>query len=249
MNGSALAGTRCGRACDAASVIAAPIIANPVDPSALPAALLAGAPFQSGAAWWACVVASGMPPGARPVFLLAEQAGRAAGLLPLRDGADGLAGLVTPYTCLFQPVLAPDADPVAVGHAFARACAAWPVLRLDALDPGWPGWGGLLAGFAAAGWRAAWFDSFGNWHGDTAAGWAAYLAARPGALRETIRRKLPRAERDPSLAFTLARRPGEVAAAWDAYEAVYRRSWKPPEPHPGFGAACVAAAAAARSRT
>ncbi len=211
----------------------------------LPATLLAGAPFQSGAAWWHCVQAAALPAGARPLFLLAEDGGRPAGLLPLCDGADGLTGLVTPYTCLFQPVLAPDADPVAVGHAFARACAAWPVLRLDALDAGWPGWRGLLAGFSDAGWRAAWFDSFGNWHGAAADGWPAYLAARPGALRETIRRKLPRAERDPAFSFALARRPDAVAAALAAYEEVYRRSWKPAEPYPEFAAAFVAAAAAA----
>jgi hypothetical protein len=223
------------------------VIARPVALPALPAALFAGAPFQSGAAWWRCVAAAALPAGARPLFLLAEDGGRPAGLLPLCDGggSGGLTGLVTPYTCLYQPVLAPDADPAAVGRACARACAAWPVLRLDALDADWPGWRGLLTGFRRAGWRAAWFGSFGNWHGAAADGWEAYLAARPGALRETIRRKLSRTERDPAFAFDLARRPDEVGTALAAYDAVYRRSWKPAEPFPGFAAAFVAAAAAA----
>lgn len=57
---------------------------------------------------------------------------------------------------------------------------------------------------------------------------AEYWAARPGALRETVRRK---------------GRKGEVAlrvvtefsqADWQAYEAIYRLSWKPEEGSPDF---------------
>lgn len=222
--------------------------------AAVPAELFAAAPFQSAAGWWRCVLAAGLPAGAAAHFLLARDADRALGLLPLCDapscgtpaGTDrSVGGLVTPYTCLFQPLLAPGADPRALGRAFARFCVRWPVLRLDALDAAWPGWPGLLAGFAAGGRRAAWFDSFGNWHEIAAHGWEAYLAARPGALRETIRRKLRRAERDPAQSFHLARRPDEIAPALAAYEAVYRRSWKQPEPYPDFGPALLAEAAAA----
>lgn len=228
----------------ASPVVAGPVVAKLVPLDAVPDALFAGAPFQSSAGWWRCVSAAGLPPDAAPLLLLADEAGRPAGLLPLCDGQHGLAGLITPYTCLFQPLAAPGVDLVALGCAFGRACAAWPVLRLDALDAGWPGWPPLLEGFAAAGWRAAWFDGFGNWHAVVPAGWEAYLAARPGALRQTIRRKLRRAERDPALGFTLARRPDEVAPALAAYQEVYRASWKPPEPYPAFTPACLAEAAA-----
>lgn len=213
--------------------------------NALPMTLWDGVPFQSGAAWWRCILMAGQPPAARPLLLLACGSEGVAGLLPVVTQQGGLIGLVTPYTCLFQPVLAPGTDAAAAGRAFAHGCAAWPVLRLDGLDAGWSGWSGLLAGFAAAGWRAAWFDSFGNWHGVVTDGWAGYLAARPGALRETIRRKLPRAERDPAQSFSLARDPAAVAAAWPAYEEVYRRSWKSAEPYPAFGGAITTAAAAA----
>lgn len=220
------------------------MIAGPVTLDAVPERLLDGAPFQSGLAWWRCVLAAGMPPGAAPLLLLAREGGRPAGLLPLRQGPDGLAGLVTPYTCLFQPVVAPDADPAALGRAWGRACAG-PVLRLDALDPDWAGWPPVLAGFREAKFRAAWYDAFGNWRAEAGQGWEVYLAARPGALRETIRRKLRAAERDASCAFSLARRPEAVGSAFAAYEAVHRRSWKIPEPFEKFGAAFVAEAAAA----
>jgi hypothetical protein len=222
------------------------MVAAAVPLEAAPSCLLRDAPFQSGAAWWRCVAAAGLPPGSAPHLLLAHDAGRPAGLLALCVGPRrGLTALVTPYTCLFQPILAPGTDPAALGRAFGRACAAWPVLRLDALDGQWPAWQGLLAGFVDAGWRAAWFDSFGNWHAHANGGWDAYLAARPGALRETVRRKLRRAERDAAVTITMTGDPTTATAEFAAYEAVYRRSWKQPEPFPRFGAAFVAAATSA----
>jgi len=213
--------------------------------AAVPAALLDGQPFQFSAPWWRCVLAAALPDGASPHLLLACEGERPVGFLPLCRGPAGLTGLVTPYTCLFQPVAAPEADLAALGRAFGRACADGAVMQLDALDPDWPGWEGLLGGFAAAVWRASWFDSFGNWHEAVSQGWPAYLAGRPGALRETIRRKLARAENGTDQSFTLARRPDEIGEALAAYSSVYRRSWKPPEPHPDFNAAFLAAAAEA----
>jgi Acetyltransferase (GNAT) domain len=221
------------------------VIARPVPLTAVPTPLLAGLPFQLTLPWWRCVLAAALPPGAAPRLLLAHDADRPSGFLALREGPDGLTGLVTPYTCLFQPVVAPSVDLQTLGRAFGRACAPWSVLQLDALDSTWPGWPALLAGFASSGWKPAWFDSFGNWHAEARDGWQAYLAARPGALRETIRRKLRRAENSPANTFTLARRPDEVGDALDAYEAVYRRSWKPPEPYPHFNAAFVSEASQA----
>ncbi len=192
------------------------LVAEPVPLDAVPHGLLRHVPFQSGAAWWRSVIEAAMPPGAAPHLLLAHAAGRPAGMLalcmPANQGREPLAGLVTPYTCLFQPVLSPDTDAAALGRAFGRACAAWPVLRLDALDADWPGWRPLLAGFAGAGWRGTWFDAFGNWHADASGGMEAYLAARPGELRETIRRKLRRVERDATISFTIARDPVDAAS-------------------------------------
>ncbi len=225
------------------------LVAEPVSLEPIPCGLFRGVPFQSSAPWWDCVIRAGLPAGSAPCLLLARDGERPAGMLALRTGRTRgrgeLTGLVTPYTCLYQPIVAAGADATALGQAFGRACAAWPVLRLDALDPDWPVWRPLLAGFAAAGWRAAWFDSFGNWHAEAAGGFDAYLAARPGALRETIRRKLRRIERDPAITFTMARHPHDAGPALAAYEAVYRGSWKQPEPFPQFGASFVAAAAAA----
>jgi CelD/BcsL family acetyltransferase involved in cellulose biosynthesis len=121
-----------------------------------------------------------------------------------------------------------------------------PLLRLDALDTEWSGLAPLLSGLRRAGRVVQLFDHFGNWHDTVPHGsWTDYLAARPGRLRETIRRKTARAERDPALRLTMARTPSEVGAALPAYLDVYRRSWKEPEPYPRFDASLLPAAAAA----
>jgi CelD/BcsL family acetyltransferase involved in cellulose biosynthesis len=216
-------------------------------------ALLAAAErgeFQLGAGWFAVVGETALPAGARPEFLLYREAARTLALLPLQRGADGrLAGLTAPYTCLFRPLVAADAAPAELrraGRGFGRACRSAGPLRLDALDPDWPGLAPLLAGFAQAGLLALRFAQFGNWFLEVGGvGWDGYLAGRPGELRETIRRRLARAARDPAVAFELITGGAELDAGIAAYDAVYARSWKPPEPFPRFGAALLRAAAAA----
>ena len=78
------------------------------------------------------------------------------------------------------------------------------------------------------------YDHFGNWYEPVAdRSWDDYAAARPGALRQTIRRRLRRAERDPSIAVDVIDGPTGLEAGITAYEEVYARSWKKPEPFPG----------------
>jgi hypothetical protein len=225
------------------------LAALPADAAALPTAAERD-DFHLGAAWFGCIAAHALPAGARPRWLLHREEGRAAVLLPLARAADGrLAGLAAPYTCLFRPLVADGLGPAALlraGHGFGVACRRAGLLRLDALDPDWPGLAPLLAGFRRAGLVPLRFAHFGNWWLEVAGlDWAGYLAGRPGELRETIRRRLARAGRDPAVAFELIAGGTELAAGIAAYERVYARSWKEPEPFPGFGPAVMRAAAAA----
>ena len=61
-----------------------------------------------------------------------------------------------------------------------------------------------------------------------------YLADRPGPLRETIRRRLGYAERDPDATFRLVVDPDAVASCLAEYEAVRGARWRAAEPFPGF---------------
>lgn len=208
----------------------------------------AGPGFQSSRAWFDATIEAAMPPASHAVALLCRDAGRPSALLPLRLGP-GVHGLSTVYTCLFQPLLAPGIDPAATrrcGAALARYARRWPVLVLDALDPAWPGLAPLLAGFRDGGMAARCFEHFGNWH-EAVAGrsWTDYLAARPGTLRETIRRKSRACDRDGRVRIEVVRGHDGLGPAIAAYEDVYARSWKDPELAPGFTAALLRRAAAA----
>jgi hypothetical protein len=138
-----------------------------------------------------------------------------------------------------------SAERVAALAAFAGFRRSGGVTRLDAMPIEWDGWPDLLAGARRAGLRALRFDHFGNWHEDVRGlDWSAYLLGRPGALRETIRRRLKRAEKLPGARFSLLTQPEEMDAAAEAFESVYRRSWKEPEPYPSFNVALMRAMAA-----
>ena len=197
-----------------------------------------GPGVQSRRSWFAATEEAALPPGARARSLLLRQDGTPAAVLPLLAGPGGAGSLTSPYSVLFQPLVDPAAA-FGLGREAGRLLRRWPVLTLDALDPGWPGFVPFLAGLRRAGLLALRFDHFGNWH-EAMAGrdWAAYLADRPGALRETIRRKSRLAGRE-GVRFTVAATPDALPDALDAYESVYARSWKVPEPHPHFAAALL----------
>lgn len=90
------------------------------------------------------------------------------------------------------------------------------------------------------------FAHFGNWHAPVAGlDWEHWLAARPGALRSTIRRKLARAERDGAGLALIAGGAALEEEGIAAYATVYAASWKEPEFYPRFAAHLMRAAAAA----
>ncbi len=201
----------------------------------------AGPGVQSSRAWFAATEAAALPRGARPGMLALLDAGRPLALLPMRLGPGrAAASLSSPYTVLFQPLLAAEAEPVAAGAAFGRHLRRYPVTTLDALDPAWPGLTPFLAGLGRAGLVPLRFDQFGNWHEDVSGlDWTGYLASRPGALRETLRRRGRAAARDGSIQFEVVRGLDGLEEALAAYEAVYARSWKEQEPYPDFNAALL----------
>jgi Acetyltransferase (GNAT) domain len=206
--------------------------------------------FQLGAAWFGAVAAAALPPGTQPLFLLCREGARALALLPLLRRPDRrLAGLTTLYTCLFRPLAAADAsaeDLRRAGRAFGRHCRRFGPLRLDALDPDWPGMPPLLSGLRQSGLAVLRFSHFGNWHVPVAdLGWSGYLAGRPGDLRQTIKRRLARAARDPAVRFEMVTGGAGLEAGIAAYEAVYASSWKPQEPYPAFTGHLLRAAAGA----
>jgi hypothetical protein len=82
----------------------------------------------------------------------------------------------------------------------------------------------LSSALREAGWVAIAEPSAGNWIADVAGlSFDDYWARRPGKLRSTVQRKAKAASLDIALFDRFD------PEAWQAYEAVYRASWKPEE--------------------
>jgi hypothetical protein len=190
--------------------------------------------------WWRTVLSEAMPEAAEARFLVCRT-GEATGLFPLLfSQADGLRAFTTPYTCEYAPLIGGPA----VFEAFGRYCRGHGVVRLDAIPAEWPYWDALTGGLRAAGLVPRRFDHFGNWHENVRGlGWAGYLSARPGALRETIRRRLRNAERRRDSRFSVVTGSEGLEEAIASFETVYASSWKEPEPFPAFNAALMRVAA------
>lgn len=217
---------------------------------ALPAearALFAGpAEFYATEGWYRTLIATALPAGAVACFALLRIGPAMVALFPLLRHADGgLQSLTTPYSCLYRPLLANGLDAAAlrlVGRTLARHV---PGLRLEALALDMPGLSELERGFRAGGKWVLSFEHFGNWHEDvTGQDWPAYLAGRTSALRQTIRRRTARLLANPAISLRLLVEPADIEPGIAAFEAIYRRSWKQPEPYPEFNAGCIRLAAA-----
>jgi hypothetical protein len=201
--------------------------------------------FFSTRVWWETVLAHAIPRHAVPRLVLVRQDGVAQALFPMLMDPEGggFRALTTPYTCLYEPLIALEAtDHWAVFAAFARYCRSFPTTRLDALDGSFHA--DIALGGKQAGLAVARFDHFGNWYENVAGlDWDSWLERRPGALRETIRRRSRRADRLAGATFRMFGELADLDSGIAAFETVYARSWKEPEPYPSFNPAQIRAAA------
>ena len=199
--------------------------------------------FFSTALWYRDVITYGMPPDARAILLVfADDAGIAA-VFPMQVMGSKAASLTTPYTAQWRPLLSATMDAkrnLAVGRAFSDWCHGFGAVRLEAMDAADAE--SLCA--VTRGLAKLPFDHFGNWHISARDGWSAYIAARPGHVREAVRRKTKKLlESGASLEIIF--RAADIERGIAAYEAVYARSWKAAEPFPLFNPALMRSCAAA----
>ena len=158
----------------------------------------------------------------RPLLAVARDDEAVCALaLMRRPGSGQLRSLANWYSFWARPVCAKGGEAllgeVARGLARrARRVSLAPLAEPDA-EP-------VARAFSAAGWTIRAEQADVN-HGLELAGreFAAYWSARPGVLRETVRRKSAKA------AVVLRIATSFSAADWADYETVYAHSWKPEE--------------------
>lgn len=193
-----------------------------------------------GATWYDNLVNTVYPsdPGIR--FYCLWKAGELNAVLPLRATREGagwkLSSLSNYFTSLYEPALSPDSkavDLVAILSAVRGDFPGVSSLRLSPMDPAAASYQCLLGAMRMAGWLPYQFFSFGNWYLPVVDRWADYLAARPGAVRSTIKRMSKKFAGDGGT-LEIVTDPQKMTAAIGAYNAVYAASWKKPEEFPAF---------------
>lgn len=140
------------------------------------------------------------------------------------------------YTSLYAPVLAPGAgkaDLVPLLQAANRDHGTAHVMRFAPMDNSAPAYAAMLSAVATIGWRPFRFFCFGNWYLNIDRTWREYRDARPGQLRNNIRRKGRKFSAEGG-AMSIVVDTGQLGPAIEEFIGVYSHSWKKPEPYPDF---------------
>lgn len=160
-------------------------------------------------------------------LLAVAREGREAAILPLRKSAPGLEALANWYTFRFRPILTEGASDALLDGLARDLARRTGCLVLSGLPEEDKASHRLATALRRTGW-IVWLDPCDTNHVLMldGRGFADYLAARPGPLRTTLKRKRGKVQ-----ALVIDRFDAE---AWEAFEAIYAASWKPAEGSPAF---------------
>jgi hypothetical protein len=163
---------------------------------------------------------------AKPLFALARN-GNEAFALPLTTTSDGLQGLTNWYAFTWSGLATGDLPPGMLAGLAKDLCERTSRVVLTKLPDEDGTASKLEAAFRDSGWLVIREVCDTN-HVLPVSGrtFEEYLAARPGALRTTLKRKAKKVAVEILSEFQ--------DQAWQSYEAVYNDSWKPEEGDPAL---------------
>lgn len=166
--------------------------------------------------------------GGKDAFVALAREGEAFAMLPLMRDGRGLASLANWYSFTWRPVASAGADTAPLVTAIARSLAERFARVTLAQVPNEEGSADRLeAAFRAGGWTVLREAHDVNHYLDLGGrSYAEYLAARPGPLRTTLKRKAGKIKTRIIPQFE--------PSAWDSYERIYAASWKPEEGAPAM---------------
>lgn len=218
-------------------------------PFALPTDVVAlldgGTPLslQLGAAWFEHFARTVAPAGTRAILFVLRRGGVAMVALPVLTAAGHGAAvrrvdaLANYYTAVFAPALHPTsgaAELAMLVRAILQRHPRMASLRLAPMAPEHPSHAITLEALALSGLVAFPFFAFGNWFRNTRGlRWAGLHQGLGSRLRNTLQRRGKKFRSDGgNLEIVTGGERLETALA--AYQSVYARSWKQPEPYPEF---------------
>lgn len=207
-------------------------------------ALLAEAEAQHvefGADWYANLIDTVQAQAPRTTQVrihVLRQGGQVKAVLPTLRHARRLglevASLSNFYAALYAPALAEGVDaqtllPLLQGLRRERLA----VYRFAPMDPGSRAFQVLRDAMAMAGLSTHAYFTFGNWYQPVSQAWPDYLQARSGQIRSALKRQGKKFAAQGGRLEIVQGGPA-LRPAIAAYQQVYARSWKLPEPYPAF---------------
>jgi hypothetical protein len=168
----------------------------------------------------------------------AESDGRSLMLLYCEAGAPTRCmALANYYASLYSPLASTARDrPRAMAALVQQLSDLRPRIgsvNFAPLDDESPDTAALVGALSDQGWYVRRYFCFGNWTLPCdGLSFDDYMTTRDSQLRNTYARKAKKLLAAGTL--QVATQPDEVDAAMDAYDAVYAKSWKQPEPYPNF---------------
>jgi len=157
-----------------------------------------------------------------------------------RKGLRTLAGYANFYSMIFAPVMrAGEPRAAAILRTWTKAVAAerpaWDAVHFLALDRDAPSHDQLVGALRAAGFLVGGQPDFGNWYLPVAGmTFDDYVGTLSGSMRGTVRSRGRRLAREHAVRFEFCRDTSGLETTIAAYQHVYDRSWKQPEPYPDF---------------
>lgn len=202
---------------------------------------------------WVNAVAQCASPGTEPIYAMAGTGERRA-CLPMLRSRERLMGLphhtlygcTSIYTTWYGPACTENqANFAELVEAMVRIERP-AMISMDSLDAEMEFFGGIQNGLRSASYTVRSYQHFTNWFERLdVENFEQFMASRTSVLRNTYHRKRRKLLREYDTTFALETDPNKLAGLLDAYETVYRASWKHPEPYPDFVPKLARAAAAA----
>lgn len=206
--------------------------------------------IECGVTWYQNLVDHVYPGDPGVHFYVLRSKGNPIAALPVlirtqRSGTE-VQALANYYCALYAPILERSVRaPQLATMLRAMRATAGPLrsITFAPMDPRSHAYRELLNALEQIGLVPFRFFKFGNWYLPVNCTWPAYLASREGQLRSTIKRMGKKFAAEGGVLQIVSGADG-LDRAIDAYTSVYARSWKEPEPYPGFMPGLIRACAA-----